>query len=83
MALQKNYNKFGVLFSSAYHRIESIRVNKNEIQIDLNIYSSINDTNEAIESKTFFKEYQDNWGSLHDGYEYLKTLSEYSDSIDV
>ncbi|OME37875.1 hypothetical protein BSK46_14185 [Paenibacillus odorifer] len=69
---------------NAYHRIDGVEGTKEKLDIKLNIYS--NDLGiKLITSKTysFVPSVEDNSSNYHkQGYEYLKTLPEFENSVD-
>lgn len=88
MALRKKiikiYHGVNVEFDSAYIRVDRIiNGTKDRLFIDVGIYNS--DITDKIESQThnFIPSVQDGSDNYHkQGYDYLKTLPEYSDAID-
>lgn len=89
MALQfnKTVNIYGknVLFEKCYARIETINVNKEYSIFTLSVYSN-STTNHLIDQLNyrFVPDTSDNAINYHTQcYEYLKTLPEYADAIDV
>lgn len=88
MALQLTINKvvFGqvVTINNAYHRIEKVEGNKDNVHFVLNTYTR--DLEHLVESDVyqFVPDGADNalrWDKQ--GYEYLKKLDKYSDGTDV
>jgi hypothetical protein len=85
MAISKNYNFRDIIISNAYFRIDNLNGNKNGINIILGIYSN-KDSSKAIETKlyTFVPNVLDNSKNfIKQGYEYLKTLDEFKDAVDL
>lgn len=95
MALEKNMNveyESGAIVQAdrAYIRIESYNGNKNTATIYVNSYLSKQNYNdgknplEATQIFSFSHSVEDNApNTVKQGYEYLKTLAEFSDSIDA
>ena len=70
---------------SAYIKITNIEGNKNSIFIDIEIFNN-NECNTLLEIKRYyFKPSVEDTASnfIKQGYEYLKTLDEYKDAVDV
>jgi len=106
MALQKNYQKFGISFPNSYHRITNIEykiideevLNSDTGQIEWQTLQKLvimvyvyadkaarDNFAEYIENKGYVvdMELNSNQDILKQGYDYLKTLPEYSNSTDV
>lgn len=89
MALRKTITTdFGITVNDAYHKIETVGGNKNNVTITVNAYvtqeASQNGTS-FINQKTFnFIPAPDDNSLRWDkqAYEYLKTLDEYKDAAD-
>lgn len=90
MALGKNIVlNNGLKVEGAYIRIDAISGNKDKLDISVNSYISKEKFNEGVgylEQKQFiFKpSVEDNsFNFIKQGYEYLKTLEEYENAIDL
>lgn len=82
MALQKSHNKFGTDFTSAYHRVEQMRVSKSGINFTVQIYHQQN--GDILDSEGYAMPYNPaGTEPLTQAYNYLKTLPEYQGAIDV
>lgn len=83
MALQKSFDRFGTTFTTAYHKIESLRVSKESVGITLHIYPNSSEM-DLIGAFIYEMDYDPNGGEpLTQAYNYLKTLPEYSGATDV
>lgn len=89
MALQKRHTiiVFGkeLAFDEAYQKILKVTGNKNRLEINLAVYDD-SLQKYLIESRVFYFSPSVDEGSsnfIKQGYEYLKTLEEYKDAIDV
>lgn len=89
MALQCEVIKYvygeELVFKKAYHQITNISGNKEYIEIQVTSYKD-NNKNEIIENKFYGlsplqEEYSTRWDKQ--GYEYIKTLLEFKNSVDV
>lgn len=70
--------------NNAYHRVEQMQVTKQLITFDLCVYNA--DVTKLITRKTyqFMPDTSDSAINYHTQcYEYLKTLDEYTDAVDV
>ena len=87
--LQKIDLPTGLSVANAYHRIDMIVGNKKLLSIQINSYVSQADYNNAkfaLESKeySFIPNIADDAPNfIRQGYEYLKTLPEFTDAIDA
>ena len=86
MALTKEIeleNNFGEksIFPDCYIKIESLNGDKSNINLNVSLYNN-------IDSKRFLKSITESFtptldkNFIEQGYEYLKTLDEYSDAVD-
>ena len=83
MALQKVYERFGVTFNNAYHKVEDVRVSKDSVRVRVHIQPDAN-TQESIGVYMCEFDYDANGGEpLTQAYNYLKTLPEYAGATDV
>ncbi|MCO7177008.1 hypothetical protein ACFP7A_01170 [Sporolactobacillus kofuensis] len=89
MALKKSVslNVYGqdITFEQAYHQIDSINGNKETLNIVVFVYSDSMKEN-FIKQKTysFVPSISDQSANFYkQGYEYLKTVDDYSDAIDI
>lgn len=89
MALQKSYNKnaYGqtLTFDQAYHKITFISGNKDSIAMQVTIYNNNNKEYEIDKKDYGFIPSVDSTSKnfIQQGYEYLKTLDEFKDTIDL
>lgn len=89
MALQKGYSKniYGetLNFEAAYHKITFLSGNKEGINIQVTTYGDGDKKHVILERGYFFNPSVENgaYDFIKQGYEYLKTLEEYSDAIDI
>lgn len=70
---------------NAYHKIDSIGGDKNQIFITLGIYTDATNNKKWLTTKTYsfvpdVSDVTDNF--IKQGYEYLKTLDEFADAVD-
>lgn len=83
MALQKNIIKYGVTIPNVYIQIENIRLSKRRgCVFDLVFYTDSTKT-EVIARTMLECEYDNTLGTLASVYNYLKSLPEYENAIDV
>lgn len=85
MALSKNIIFKGLTINSAYLKIDSLSGNKNSMDINLGVYAN-KDSNESLEQRfyNFAPSVADTApNTFKQGYEYLKTLDEYKDAVDL
>lgn len=89
MAFEKTVAKsvYGerLVFGNAYHQITSIVGNKEKVDLMLTTFKNA-DKKDVLGSQTYnFVPSQDEYAPRWDkqGYEYLKTLDEFTDAIDV
>lgn len=87
MAVKKNVIKLvlgkELSFEGAYHQISYLNGNKENMEIRVSVYDS--GKSNLIEHKNYkfvpsFNDDSDN--TIKQGYEYLKTLDEFSDAVD-
>lgn len=87
MALKMNVNlNNGINLNDAYIKIIAVGGTKENAVIEAGIFVDVNFTNDKFIEKRFYnfkpsvEDNSENW--IKQGYEYLKTLDEYSNSID-
>lgn len=89
MALTKEIQKtvYGqeLILKDAYIQIVYLSGSKQKLRIDVNIYDSQSKANLVqVENYEFIPSVQDGSENfIKQGYEFLKTLSEYKDALDV
>lgn len=82
MALKKTIETIqGLSVNDAYIRIEDVNLNKNEMTFNVKTYV---DVDKPCLSEEFFKSVYNIDGNnpIKQGYEYLKTLPEFSGAVD-
>ncbi len=82
MALSKTTNFKGVTISDAYHRVWATTLTKNTVSFGLGIHATAD--SEMIDSTSHTCSYDiAGENPIKQAYEHLKTLPEFSGSVDV
>jgi hypothetical protein len=83
MALTKNIVFKGIEVDAAYCKVANVSVTKNSMSFSVSIYSSKNE-GEALDNVPFYYAYDiAGENPIKQAYEHLKTLPEFSRSVDV